>query len=706
MKYNKILSIALAACGLLGFTACDDDDDVNIFTEPILEEVTTGSAATTATTATVTGSVRDLSSMLKDRYSVGVIYSTDRDAVTSSGTRASGALGDDGFTVTTQLSGLQPNVTYYYAQYVTLQGKYSQYGEVLAMVTSDAKVNTIDAADITATSAALGCALNKVDDILAAGAAHGVIVSANRSLRPAVRHEVTGKESNFSVTVTGLTPGQEYYYAPYLDMNGEETRGEVKSFTTLRGTADVPESDEYVDMGVRMHWAKWNLGAAREADRGTLYGYGDITGLNRWPELSAYATGDIAGGTSDVALAAGCGQMPTTADWDALLAICDITPDEIDGVKGARLTSQKNGNSIFLPLAGVRTGEEITAADVKGVYAAANVDPRNADYVTVYTFDGNNSGTDRALRSAGVSIRPIRPRPLMGQLPFDASKVQVGDLENKGTLRIELYNSYGPTSGDPAILPEEVEASSNIVMTFYLGGLPDGDTHSYTASLIYVDGSWGQQYWGGDALADAVVQGNGTYRVSVPLGGKATGCTMLFVEIKDIAKDFDPSTITAEVKALQVDLNPVQTEIPVDNSKTFWGGKDGGTVDGRLEIYNEYGPSKDLVGPAYADLTIPAGTMHITFTVSGVTGNLKADAPAEFPAAISFTDSDWWPGYWGGSVGDGKITGDGTYTIHAPIVGDAEGVLVWCLEFPGLYQALTDPDKVKINIDKVLVPAQ
>lgn len=356
MKYNKILSIALAACGLLGFTACDDDDDVNIFTEPILEEVTTGSAATTATTATVTGSVRDLSSMLKDRYSVGVIYSTDRDAVTSSGTRASGALGDDGFTVTTQLSGLQPNVTYYYAQYVTLQGKYSQYGEVLAMVTSDAKVNTIDAADVTATSAALGCALNKVDDILAAGAAHGVLVSANRSLRPAVRHEVTGKESNFSVTVTGLTPGQEYYYAPYLDMNGEETRGEVKSFTTLRGTADVPESDEYVDMGVRMHWAKWNLGAAREADRGTLYGYGDITGLNRSPELSAYATGDIAGGTSDVALAAGCGQMPTTADWDALLAICDITPDEIDGVKGARLTSQKNGNSIFLPLAGVRTG--------------------------------------------------------------------------------------------------------------------------------------------------------------------------------------------------------------------------------------------------------------------------------------------------------------------------------------------------------------
>ena len=706
MKYPKIMFGALALCGLLGFSACDDDDDVNIFTEPILEEVTTGSAVTTANGATVTGTVRDLGSMNEKRYSVGVIYSTDRDAVTTSGTRASGTLGEDGATVTTVLSGLQPNVTYYYAQYVTLQGKLNQYGEVLALVTSDAKVNTIDAAEVTATGAKLGCALNQVDDLLAAGAAHGIVLSASHSLRPAVRYEVSGTESNFSVAVTGLTPGQKYYYAPYLEMNGTETRGEVKEFTTVRGTADDAESDDYVDMGVRMHWAKWNIGAASEGDRGTLYGYGDITGLNHSTELNGYATGDIAGGSYDVALAAGMGQMPTAADWDALLAVCDITSDEVDGVKGARLTSTKNGNSIFLPLAGVRTGEEITSADIKGVYAAANVDPRNADYVTVYTFDGSSFGTDRALRSAGVSIRAIRPRPLMGQLPFDATKIQNGDHEGKGNYRIELYNAYGPTASDPAILPEEVAAGKNLQLTFYLSGLPEGDTHSYKASLVFVDGSWAQQYWGGDVMADAIIQGDGTYRVITPLGAAASGCTMIFVEIQDICKDNDPAALSAEVKAVQVDLDPVQKEIPVDNTKTVFAGKDGGTVDGRLEIYNEYGPTKDLVGPAYADLAFPAGTMHITFTVSGMDGNLKAGAPAEYTAAISFTDTDWWPGYWGGSIGDGKITGDGTYTIHAPLVGDCEGVMVWCIELYGLYEQLVDPDKVKINIDKVLVPAQ
>jgi len=709
MKYPKILFGALALCGLLGFSACDDDDDVTIYTEPILEEVTTGSAATTATTATVTGTVRDLSSMDPSRFQVGVIYSTDRDAVTSSGTRASGALGDDGFTVTTLVSGLQPNVTYYYAQYVILQGKYSQYGEVQAFVTSDAKVNTIDAAEVTRTGAVLGCALNQVDDLLAAGAAHGVLLGTNSSLRDAMRYPVESKESNFSVTVGGLMPGQTYYYAPYLEMNGEETLGEVKSFTTERGTADVPESDEYVDMGVRMHWAKCNLGAETEGQPGGLYGYGDITGLNRSTAAADYAEGEISGTSADPAFAAGYGQMPTAADWDDLLSVSTIAAEEIDGVKGVRLTSTKNGNSIFLPLAGMRSGEEVTAADIKGIYAAATPDARNSEYVTVYAFDGTAATVDRAHRSAGVSIRAIRPRPILGQLPFESDKVQTGDLEEKGNYRIELFNSYGPTANDPAIIPDEVAFEKNLVVTFSLSGL-DGQEGlgSYVASLIYVDGSWGQQYWGpadGTYTSnEAIVNADGTYRVMMTPTGAAKGCTMMFVEIKNLAKDIDATAVKAEVLAVQVDLDPAQQEIAVDNSKVLFNNKDGNGTDGRIEIYNEYGETKGL-GADYSGIAFPAGTMHITFSISGIDGNLKAGAPTSFPAAISFADADWYPGYWGGACGDGAITGDGTYTLAAPLIADCEGAVVWCIELYQLWANLVDTSKVKVSVDKVIVPA-
>jgi hypothetical protein len=52
-------------------------------------------------------------------------------------------------------------------------------------------------------------------------------------------------------------------------------------------------------------------------------------------------------------------------------------------------------------------------------------------------------------------------------LPFDASKILYGDLENKGHYLIELYNTYGGSAGNSAF--GEVETNSNGTYNTQLG---------------------------------------------------------------------------------------------------------------------------------------------------------------------------------------------------------------------------------------------
>jgi hypothetical protein len=64
------------------------------------------------------------------------------------------------------------------------------------------------------------------------------------------------------------------------------------------------------------------------------------------------------------------------------------------------------------------------------------------------------------------------------ELPFDASKVLYGDLENNGKYRIELYNTYGGTRGkspfagetDNGTIPA-LGCQKSIAVTFTLDNL-------------------------------------------------------------------------------------------------------------------------------------------------------------------------------------------------------------------------------------------
>lgn len=698
---SGILSLALG----LGFVACNDDDTY-IYTEPILSEVTTGGASVTSTTAEITGTVKDLSSMSADRYEVGVMYATTESALPG-GTKATGSLGEDGCTITTEISGLQPEQQYFYCTFVTLQGKYSQYGEVKSFLTTDRTIATVPAVSVTRTTAQLGATLNKVDHLLAAGAEHGIYLSATSDLANPVRLLVAGSENSFSAKATNLIPNTTYHYASFINMNGEDQMGDVQSFTTLPGNADI-ECDEYVDMGTKFEWARCNLGAETETETGGLYGYGDITGLLTSTRASDYASENITDTQLDPAFKANTGFTPSTADWAELIAACTISEEERDGVKGMLFTSNVNGNTLFFPYAGARTETGVTGSGETGYYWTGDIaEQSKAEYSNSVRLGMSAADNTISHRSNGLSIRPIRRRILKGQLPCNNDKLVFGHLESEtDKFRIEIYNEYGSTKDNPPVNKSLISFSQHMAVTFKLEGveLKADAPKAYRATLGYAADGWYPSVWTNEAgfeKYNAMVTGDGTYTVYCDVAAQATGAVVFVVDIEGLAPNLkDISDVKAEIVSIMQDADLPINNLDFDNTKVSFGAADNKNVNARVAVFSQFGPYPDEINK-FKDVPLKANsTIGIQFTITGIDGNLKAGAAGSYTAGIGYSAPNWWPSGWGpfGHAGDATVTGDGTYTVIHYLDTDATGLTDLTADIKGLYRDLTDPSKVKVTV--------
>ena len=168
--------------------------------------------------------------------------------------------------------------------------------------------------------------------------------------------------------------------------------------------------------------------------------------------------------------------------------------------------------------------------------------------------------------------------------------------------------------------------------------------------------------------------------------------------IADIA---DLSAVKAEIVSIELD-RPLDwiTDVPVDNSKLIFLNKDGDEVNGRLEIYNEYGDTKNDPGVNLSAVDFN-GRMSINFSVSGIDGNLKPDADGAYTSDISYAAFDWYPSYWGGCRGTSNVTGDGTYNVYVDLDAPGKGAVVWCVELYNIWKDLIDLEQVKIEIHSI-----
>ena len=112
--------------------------------------------------------------------------------------------------------------------------------------------------------------------------------------------------------------------------------------------------------------------------------------------------------TDDAARAnwGGSWRMPTRAELEELLNNCDRTPETINGKYGWRLTSTKNGNSIFLPAAGRRRGTSIEETGSYVVYWSSSLGAGDPCAKGLF-FSSRDAVSGDYSRYYGLSVRPV-----------------------------------------------------------------------------------------------------------------------------------------------------------------------------------------------------------------------------------------------------------------------------------------------------------
>ncbi|MDL2211058.1 hypothetical protein LJB79_00570, partial [Bacteroides sp. OttesenSCG-928-M17] len=460
-------------------------------------------------------------------------------------------------------------------------------------------------------------------------------------------------------------------------------------------------------------WAKNNIGADVESDLGALFGYGDQTAMLFSARLDDYPSSNIAGTNDDIinnqdmdADSPMKSQMPTHAHLAELVSKTTQEWTTVDGVQGMRFTAN-NGNSIFLPAAGYRDGET-TISDAMGYYWSGSVGSVSNEYASTLTLNSSSAKTGVSKRHLGLSLRSVRPYAVVTP---ESGKIVFGDIEENGRLRIEIYNEYGATAANPPIDVSSIKFNKNMVVTFTLTGITDNLKNdavgSYVAGLEYADSSWDPSYWSSlnMGIYEAMVTGDGTYTVWMEAANQAEGAMVFCVDIAGLGTDIvDWEKVEVEVNSIKLDADVEQT---VNHSIVSFNNKDGNDIDGRIEIYNEWGTSGNAVQGAYNSSLKFNSMMLVDFTITGIDNNLVEGASGSYSTELSYADVDWNPQYWGGAnYGGATVTGDGTYQVYTYLNGDCEGAMVWTIELYGLWVELVDTSKVSVTINKVITPGK
>ena len=183
------------------------------------------------------------------------------------------------------------------------------------------------------------------------------------------------------------------------------------SLEAVRATTGVHNGHEWVDLGLSVRWATCNVGASSPSDYGNYYAWGE-TGTK-----SSYTLGnsrtfrksmdDISGNPQYDAATANWGEgwrMPMWEEFNELLNKCDWQWTTQGGHNGYKVTGP-NGNSIFLPAAGLRDRTSLyKAGDYGNYWGSTSSEALRADFLY---FDSGCHNVGWYERSFGRSVRPV-----------------------------------------------------------------------------------------------------------------------------------------------------------------------------------------------------------------------------------------------------------------------------------------------------------
>ena len=225
---------------------------------------------------------------------------------------------------------------------------------------------------------------------------------------------------SFTSNLSNLEPNTTYYVRAFAINAAGTSYGEQKSFTTLTAGPDA-NNHEYVDLGLSVKWATCNVGANSPEAYGDYFAWGETStketydednyatyGLSK-SELQSQGYIDGAGNLNpqyDAAAAnwGGDWRMPTYDELNELISKCNWVWTTQNGVKGYKVTSKKNGNSIFLPGAGYRSESSLHAANYGHYWSSSR--RSNGAYLIFFSSFGPAVDYNDHYYS-GRSVRPV-----------------------------------------------------------------------------------------------------------------------------------------------------------------------------------------------------------------------------------------------------------------------------------------------------------
>lgn len=248
--------------------------------------------------------------------------------------------------------------------------------------------------------------------------------------------------------VLGLLKAQAqtegYYFMNVYQKDGSKVRYVVRDIESVNFTFEesLLEGLEYVDLGLSVNWATFNVGATSPEETGDYYQWGAIDTSSQYiledyrfyvPEVPA-STGDDAGGMDwyyskyvtsrqygtvdnkyilepeDDVASVKWGfkwRIPTITEFEELRYMCTWEWTEQNGVEGYLITSDVKGyedRSIFLPATGyMYSGKLINTG--YGTYWSSSL--YNSSYAYYLNFNYSSYENNNRNRCYGMPVRPV-----------------------------------------------------------------------------------------------------------------------------------------------------------------------------------------------------------------------------------------------------------------------------------------------------------
>jgi len=248
--------------------------------------------------------------------------------------------------------------------------------------------------------------------------------------------------SGSEVTLTA-SPKKGYHFVNWT-VNGEKVSTKNPYTVTITSSTQfkanfkkeistgVENGHNWVDLGLSVKWATCNVGATTPEGYGNYYAWGETKPKSTYGwSTYKYCNGDRYSMTkyctnseygivdnktvlelSDDAAHVNWGgswRMPKKAEQEELMDTDNCTWEWTtqNEVNGYKVTSKKNGNSIFLPAAGYRFDSNLYYAGSNGYYWSRSLDASSSSDACYLDFGSSVVGWSNGSRCYGLSVRAV-----------------------------------------------------------------------------------------------------------------------------------------------------------------------------------------------------------------------------------------------------------------------------------------------------------